>query len=231
MIQDAIDYPRTGDDALTTILIGGVLSLFGFLVIPAILVSGYLVRVLRGSMAGVGDPPVFDDWGDLFIDGLKAFVVGVVYSIVPFLVFTLAVGGVAASAILTGDVSLAAIAGSFLGVLVSGLLGLLAWYVLPAALANFAREDRIGAAFDVGALRLVLLDGDYVVGWLIAFALFLVAGVVVGALNAIPLIGFVAGAFVTFYAAVSAFYVYGRAFDEALGTGPSSDAPSARPAA
>lgn len=215
MIEEAITYPRNSDDALRTILIGGVLGILGFLVIPTILVFGYLMRVLRRSMDGLDEPPVFDEWGALLLDGVKGALVVFAYSLLPLIVLTVTVGGAAASAILTGDVSAGAIAGSVLGVLVAGVLWLAAWYVLPAALANTVREDTLRGAFAFGELRPILFDGEYATGWLVALAIVIVGGIVVGVLNAIPVLGFIAGAFVMFYASMSAFYVYGRAFDAA----------------
>ena len=52
MIQDALNYLRADDDWTRTVLIGGILSLLGVLVVPTLLVFGYLVRVLRGTMHG-----------------------------------------------------------------------------------------------------------------------------------------------------------------------------------
>lgn len=216
MIEEAITYPREGDEALTTVLIGGVLGLLSVLVVPVFLLLGFTVRVLRSVEAGEETPPTFGDWGDLLVDGLKAFAIVLAYSVVPLVVLGVTAGGVAVAAV-TGDVRPGAIAGAFLGFAVSGLLWLVAFYVIPAALASFAREGRLGAAFDVSVLRGVVLDGRYATAWLVALALFVVAGVVVGVLNAIPPLGFVAGAFVNFYAGVAAAYLYGHAFVDAAG--------------
>ena len=170
MIEEAINYPRNGDDALTTILIGGVLGLLSVLVVPF-----FLLLIVLGVTAG----------------------------------------GVVAAAVTTGDVSPGAIAGAFLGFAISGLLWLVAFYVIPAALASFAREGRMGAAFDTSVLRGVLLDGRYATAWLVALVFFVVASVVVGVFQAIPPLGFVVGAFVNFYVGVAAAYLYGHAFVDA----------------
>ena len=210
--EDAINYPRQGDEAVKTILIGGVLGLLGFLVIPAILVIGFYLRTLRAAIAGDDEPPVFDEWGDLLVDGLKGFVIGLVYFVVPAAILMISVGGVAAAAIATGDVGLGTIAGAVTGFSVAFVLAVIAWYVLPAALANAVAADRVGAAFAFGDLKAVLLDGDYAVSWLLALGLVVAASILVGVLNLIPPLGFVAGAFVNFYVGVVAFYLYGRAF-------------------
>lgn len=215
MIEEAINYPRNGDDALRTVLIGGVLGLLSVLVVPIFLLFGFTVRVLRSVEAGEEVPPTFGDWGDLFVDGLKAFAIALVYSLVPLIVLGVTAGGVIAAAVATGDVSPGAIAGAFLGFAISGLLWLVALYVIPAALANFASEGRVGAAFDTSVLSGVLLDGRYATAWLVAFVFFVVASVVVGVLNVVPVLGFVVGAFVNFYVGVAAAYLYGHAFVDA----------------
>ena len=214
MIQEAIDYPRTGDDAVTTLLIGGVLGLLSVLVVPIFLLFGFGVRVLRSVEDGEETPPTFDEWGELFVDGLKAFAIALVYSIVPIVVFGVTAGSVAVAA-LAGDVPPGAIAGAFLGFALSGLLWLVAFYAIPAALASFAREGRVGAAFDASLLRRVLLDGDYAAAWLVALVFFVAASVVVGIFQAIPPLGLVVGAFVNFYVGLAAAYLYGNAFVDA----------------
>lgn len=217
MISDALTYLRNSDDALTTVLIGGLLSVFGFLLIPAVLVNGYLVRVLRRTAADEATPPVFDDWGRMGIEGLKATVIAFAYGLVPAVVGAVLIGG-SAVAIVTGgafDGGSAAIGagvlGLFVGLAVTFVLGLAAWYVIPAATANFAERGTLAAGFDFGTLRPILFSGAYASGWLLALSVLVGGGIVAGALNAvIPILGAVPGLFVSFYAAVAAYYVIGR---------------------
>ena len=221
MIQDALEYPRTGDDWTKTVLIGGILSLLGVLVVPTILVLGYLVRVLERTMRGDDSPPKFDEWGDMFVDGVKAFAITLAYGFVPAAVgAAVVVGGVLSFAVVGGSgAGGAAASGAGVAVLVVGtllalVLGLLAAYVIPAAVAAFAETDRLGAAFSAGDLRPVLTSGTYATAWVLAFAVVVGAGLVAGALNVIPVIGFVIGGFVGFYAGVAAYYIVGHAWGE-----------------
>ena len=87
-------------------------------------------------------------------------------------------------------------------------------YVLPAAIASYAESGRLGSAFDVGELRTVITSGKYATAWLVGFAVVLVAGVVNGVLNVVPVLGTFLGAFVTFYAVVAAYYCIGTAWSE-----------------
>lgn len=210
MFEDALNYPRESDDALKNVVVGSLLILFSVLVLPVFLLFGYYLRVLRASLR---DEPVpsFAAWEATFVDGLKAFLVTVAYLLVPAIVFGASVGS-AIGAALSGDVNAvtgAVVAGALLGTLVASVLGLVAWYVLPAALAALASTERIGAAFSWAHLRPALFDGSYAVAWVLALVVFVVVSVVTGVLNAIPF-GFVLGIPVMFYATVVAFNLYGR---------------------
>lgn len=217
MISDALTYLRNSDNALTTVLIGGLLSMIGFLLVPILFVNGYLVRVLRRTAAGEETPPVFDDWGRMGIEGLKATVIAIVYGFVPLVVGAVLIGG-SAVAIATGgsvDGGSAAIGAGIVGLLVSltitFVLGLVAWYIIPAATANFAERGTLAAGFDIGTLRPILFSGTYATGWLLALGVIVGGAIVAGAVNAvIPVLGAVPGLFVSFYASVAAYYVIGR---------------------
>ncbi len=71
--DDALTYPMEDDDWTVTVLIGGGLSLLSFLIVPAILVYGYLVQAIRKRADGATQPPGFEDWGELLVDGVKAW--------------------------------------------------------------------------------------------------------------------------------------------------------------
>jgi hypothetical protein len=212
MITESIEYLRNSEDWVRTVLIGGVLGLLSFLLVPAFAVTGYLMRVLRATMAGEETPPVFEEWGDIVVDGLKATVIGVVYSFVPGVIGAVVVAFGVAGAIAGGDSAAGALGGlvAIGGLLVAAVLSVVAAYLLPAALANYAETGRLGAGFALGDLRPVWLSGTYATGWLYALAVLLAGGLVAGALNVVPFVGFVAGAFVTFYAAVAAAYIVGH---------------------
>ncbi|ELZ81624.1 hypothetical protein C454_08199 [Haloferax gibbonsii ATCC 33959] len=216
MLSESLNYLRNGEDWVKTVLIGGVLGLLSFLIVPTFLVIGYLLRVVRATMKGDEVPPEFDDWGDMAIDGVKGFAIAFVYALVPAIIAGVfgfagivgaAAGGSDAAGALGGIVAL-------VGLLLAFVLGLLAAYLIPAALSNYAETDRMGAAFDFGTLRPILTSGKYATAWLTAFAVLFASSIVVGVLNVIPLLGFVVGAFVTFYAAVAAYYIIGKTWGE-----------------
>ncbi|MFB6108677.1 MAG: DUF4013 domain-containing protein [Haloplanus sp.] len=215
MISQSIGYLRESDEWVKTVVLGGLFVLLSALVVPAILVSGYLVRVLRATMHDDDTPPTFDEWGDLFGDGLRAFAIAVVYGIVPaILAVALAVSAAAAAGV--GGRTGAAVGGMVIlvGGFVTLVLGLLAAYVVPAAVANYAERDTLGAGFAFGDLRPVLTSARYAGAWARGFLVVVVAGIVGGLFNVVPILGAVVAAVVSFYAVVAAYYLVGHAFGD-----------------
>lgn len=234
MLGDAIEYPARGEDALTTVLVGGLLPilagligfvglalsivLIGFVILPLALLPGlalfgYYVAVLRGVTADDPDPPQFRDWKRLLVDGVRYLAVSVAYA-VPFALFTgVFLVVLAASEAAVGDPTaetIAAVVSVGTALFAAGYLLVYA-YVQPLALANVAREGRLGAAFDIDTLREAGLSKTYAVAWLLAALVWLVGGALEGSLW-IVLVGF----FIGFYANVARYYLYGRGLREAL---------------
>ena len=216
MISASLNYLRDGDDAVVTVLIGGALLLASPLVVPSVLVLGYVSRVLRRTADGDDAPPAFEAWGELLVDGLKAFVVAFVYSLVPLATLALAVALVVGTLVAVPGGNTGAFAGGLaLGVLalVLGVAGvaasLVGLYVTPAALAAVGDSGRVGDGFAVGTLWTVVTKRAYATGWLTAAAVVLAGVLAVGVLSVVPVLGTIAGLFVQFYALVAATAVIG----------------------
>lgn len=245
MLGDAVEYPARGEDAPTTILVGGLLPLLALLVgvvglvlavaviglavlplavVPGLVLRGYYVAVLRAVVSGEPDPPRFRNWRRLFADGLRHFGITVVYAIPLFVLFGLFLVVIAAAGEVASDA--AEVAVTLAAVTAGGLAAcyLLAFaYVQPLAIANFAREERLGAAFDLGTIRAAGLSKAYALAWLLAALVWVVGGALEGTLS-IVLIGF----FVGFYADVARYALYGRGLRAALGEADPAPAETAR---
>jgi hypothetical protein len=214
MLMEALEYPRRSEKVLETVLIGGVLTLLSFLLVPLVFLAGYLIRVLDRTAHGDEEPPVFDDWRELGVDGLKALAVGIVYGLVPAVVVGVLVL-ISGLGFMGGD-AMATL--GFLGLLVSFLAGIVLTlavaYLAPAALANVAEHRTIGAGFDLAELKPVWTSATYATGWLWALAVIFVGIVVAGVIGMVPVLGQIAGAFVGFYAGVAAYSIIGRTWGE-----------------
>ncbi|MFC7136914.1 DUF4013 domain-containing protein [Halobaculum litoreum] len=212
MLEDALRYPLNNDDRLATLVIGGLLLAFSFLIVPVFVLQGYLVRVLRSAAEGE-EAALLHGLGALIVDGLKLIVVGLVYGFaiaVPFVVatFVVGIGGATGS-----EAGLAAF--GIVGVLlflVATVVAILVTYLLPAALTNFALEGRIGAAFDVSAITEATLSSKYLIGVLLGVVLNAVIGTVAG-----PLVFLLVGIPLLFYGQVVSYYCFARGFAEATG--------------
>ncbi len=212
MLEDGLSYPMQGDSWIGRLVIGGILLFLSFLIVPVFIFYGYLVRVLESTIEGDSEPPEWDDWGGLVVDGLKATVVGLVYGLIP----TVVIVGIGA-----GLIGIGSAAGNDGGGLLAGF-GLatilllipvlfLVYYLVPAALSNMAVEGRLGAAFDVGMLKRVVLTSDYFVAVLMP----IVVGVVINVVAQVLILTIVGGLlvpFVMFYGQVAVFRMFGLAF-------------------
>jgi hypothetical protein len=219
-LEQVVTYPTNSDDWLKTVLIGGALTLFSFLIVPAFPLYGYVIRVLRGGIEGREDPPVFDDWGTLLKEGVVALVIVLVYQLIPLFVLFLTVGG-SLAAIATGSEAGAGvgIVGLLGGLALSTLLALVFGYVTLIGLANYAHVGTLGAAFDLDVIGSVATDGAYAIPWLYGVGVLLATAVVASVLGIVPFVGFIAGVFVTFYGQVAAAWAWGRGFGDATGVG------------
>lgn len=217
MLEDGLSYPISGDSAAGRIVIGGLLGFASVLVIPAFALLGYLVWVLGGAARGEEEPPAFEDWGDMIVDGLKATAVTIVYGIVPFALVFLSVFVIGAGGASGSDAGMSILGGiGLIGILVSILAMFILYYLIPAALTNMALEGEFGAAFDFGTIKQAVLSADYLVAWLIPFVLAAVMNVVVFFL-AVTIVGLVVVPFIQFYVQVAAFYMFGAAFGKVVG--------------
>lgn len=204
MLGEAFDYPRRGGDWPIRVGIGGILVLVGaFVLIPLIVVEGYVYRVLRGTTRGDHRPPEWEDWIDLFVEGIRMYIIQIAYVLVPTLLIV--AGTLLAVVEFAGGSDLAGVGYALIAV--GMLLELVVIYLLPAALSNFASTGQLGAAFDLGTVRRVALSPNYFAPVVISILLGIVLGTV-GAVLSLVLVG----VFVLFYLQVVIAYLWGRAY-------------------
>lgn len=192
IISDSIKYPSS---SWGKVLILGIITIASVLIVPIFLLIGYVFRIIKATLAGIDELPEFDEIGDMFVDGLKVFVVGIVYSI-PVWIISVIVG------LLMGGNSAAATASLGPGYLLAVLLGNIVFFIIALiiglieimAIANMAYNDGdLGAAFRFSEI----LDIIAVIGWgkyivtYIVIVIIAAIGVIIGALTMIILIGFI----------------------------------------
>lgn len=220
VLREAIAYPWNDGESGTTLVGGGILTLLSPLIVPAVFVLGYNLRVVESVLDGQEDPPEFRDWGDLFVDGIKAVVVLVAYVLLPLAVGTFILAFVASAAgfnfggpFPTIPAALS-VGGVFLVValLLAGL-ALVVAYIAPAALVQLARTRSLGAAFSTDDVQALAKANAYGSTWLLAVLVFAANSLVLFVLNAAG-VGVILSGFLSFYVFVAMAYLFAIAAAE-----------------
>jgi hypothetical protein len=128
-----------------------------FLIIPGFLYLGYLFRTLKTSVTGLDELPEFGEWGEMVIDGLKVFVVLLVYTIVPFTLIFIGMWASLLPIIATSNPGLAEFPSISLGLtsslsIIGGILGIIISFIIPVTLANMAYYGELKYAFKFDSL-------------------------------------------------------------------------------
>jgi hypothetical protein len=193
LLKKLFRFPFQGTDWQGRLAIGSVLVFAGSFVpiVPMMFVGGYVLRVMRQTIAG--QPPTlpeWDDWGGLAGDGLKVFVIGLVYflpAVIVYVVgmilyFVTAVYLPLATAAGTEETEamanvmvliLGSLGAMFLSIALGTVLLILGAVALPMATAHFCAEGRLGAAFRLRQWWRVLKRDKlgYFIAWVIVAGL------------------------------------------------------------
>lgn len=140
----AVGYP--GRRGWETVLGGGLVLLFSWLILPGLIAMGYFVRTTRSAAQGNAKPPNWDEWDGMLVDGLVLVLVFVPIMLVYLILIIIALR------IHWSLYLIVAVLGS---------------YPLPAIYMNYAANDDWSAAYDVSALGEHLLHKRYVIGFLL----------------------------------------------------------------
>ena len=212
MLGDALFFPKARDGWLKTVGIGGVLLITSIFIIPYLVLSGYLVRVMRSGARDRSQPPVFDEWKDLFIDGWILCGIQIIYGVVGVGIPTLVVFASSdlREAILSPDPMASLSTDAMIVLVFAYLFAFFVSYVSLVALARFAHEHRFEAAFEMRTVFRTAFTSEFFV----AYVLFLSVGLVLGAISAFFSL-LVVGLFLFFYTYVVAYYLIGRGYRKA----------------
>lgn len=172
VISDSLRYPTSN---WSKVVILGVLFLFSFLIIPLFLALGYLFRIVKTSLEGVDELPNFDAWGGLMVEGIKLFLVYLIYTL-PAIIIGLFSFFSFLSAIksltyitqnngttLTPDILFNVLGGSILvGMIIIGLYILVIYPIMAVAIGNMAYYNgELGAAFRLNEILFIISQ----IGW------------------------------------------------------------------
>jgi len=144
IIEDSFGYAKEG-------LLGKwarwILLIFSCIIFPLYL--GYVMRIYRGA----NPSPNLDNWGSMFIDGIKLFIISVIYAI-PVLILSFVL--FESTDMIRSSVNPNTIGGIIIAVLMGAIffiiVALITWLIIMTAGVRFARTNSIGEAFNFGAI-------------------------------------------------------------------------------
>lgn len=186
-LKSIFRFPFRGGDWLSRFAIGVALTFANFIVpiIPALFVGGYALRLMRRTIEGAEPTlPAWEDWGGLFRDGLRGWLVSLVYLLPGTLIYfsgiLLYFVTVFSSPFLEAFAKeqrslfmlfplllLVSMAVLFISMFLGSLLLILGAIPLPVATAHFVACDRVAAAFRVREWFRLLWANK--LGYLVAF--------------------------------------------------------------
>lgn len=204
------------------LLIGIVIQLIPIVNFMAL---GYQLRCAKTAMEKKFELPEWEDWGNLFVKGLMAVVIGFIYAIPAIIVSLIAMisivkavlQAVSTSATTGASVDPMMILSSvgITGILIF-ILGLLTSYIVPSALLSFVKNDSFGAAFRFGEIFKKAFTVKYLVVWIVVSLYSIVLTLVLALiLSVIPLFGtFLGIAIAMFVANVTVMTALGEVYSE-----------------
>jgi hypothetical protein len=189
MLGDSFEYTK---EALVDRWMRWLILLIGTIIFPIIL--GYTLRVYRGERR----PPDPQDWVAVFIDGLKLFVVELIWAIPVIIVGLVFFGGAFAMMMSGSDAAAAAGVGTMLiGIPILLVVTLVVALFAAMGAVRFARTDSFGEAFNISAILAHIGRigwGSYIIALVVLMAVLIVISSVLGIIPVIGwLISFVIG--------------------------------------
>jgi hypothetical protein len=181
------------------IVIGAFVSLLTFLIVPIVLLAGYLAGITRNVMNGEERPlPEWEDFGTLFRDGLAIVVAQLVYTLPFWLLICIAFMatiGFSGLSELSEEAAVASIFATAGLVICLALLFVIALFFLsPAIVIQYVRTEDFGAAFRFSEVIGIARENtsDIIIAGLASLVANFLFSFVVGILAIIPCIGWVA---------------------------------------
>lgn len=152
--------------------------------------AGYTLKILRGE-----DPaPEVDDWGTLFIDGIRYLIIMCIYMIPSMIVLFFIVGVSTFSIVSTNPTAAMAVTGSVLfGLLLFAVIALVTLFFTIIGAVRFARTRNLGEAFNFNAILAAIHRigwVPYIIAILVMTVIEIIIGIIVTILMMIPIIGF-----------------------------------------
>lgn len=194
IIGDAARYPSQDWKKVVYL---GVFFLLNIIIIGVLFWPGYLLRVLKATLAGSDELPEFDDWGGMVVDSLKLIIVSIIYFIIPAAIAFIGIWASIGSMVAmqnVGVVSPMAYMGLVTGtVLIAAIVGIIIALIYYMAIVNMAYNDsEIGAAFRFSEIMNLISSigwADYIIWYIVMIVVGIVIGIIAAIIGILPIIG------------------------------------------
>ncbi len=212
------------------ILIGVLMSLLSFLILPAFILSGWVLQIVRNVMSGVKRPLAeWDDWGKMLRDGFNLFIAQLVYGlplIILMIIFLALSGGFAAFSDSSSDAAAAGLTvTALLFTCIAFIYGILLLFLTPAITIQYAMTDELSATFRFSEVFAIAREhfADILISVVVIVVAAVLFSMVTGVLSLIPCLGWIAAvvlglAFGPYIAAVTG-HLYGQIGTKVQGPG------------
>lgn len=148
---------------------------------------GYLLDVAHTAMRRRNDLPDFKDLGKLFVEGIIALVIGLIYAI-PILIIigVMFAMGLIGSGLLSAGFGILGFAALGGWMVLTAIVGLAVAYIGTGGLMRYVETRKLGEAFNFNQITKKVFTKDYFIGWLVGIVIVFVLNAVLGL---IPMIG------------------------------------------
>jgi hypothetical protein len=151
---------------------------------------GYTLKVLRGEKPA----PEVMDWGTLFIDGIKYFIVSLIWAIPCLIIFFVTIGAGIVSLARDPAAAMGAIGGMLFGLIVFAIVAIITTLFATIGIIRFARTGGMGEAFNFGAiLETIGKIGwvSYIIALIILVIVQFIFAIIIAVLSMIPILGII----------------------------------------
>lgn len=196
-------------------LVGCILYMIPIVnVITSFFALGYVLRCARRAMVNDYRLPEWDDWGEMFVKGILATVISIIYML-PALVLGYLFGG---KELLISMATMDFTSGFNAQLIIPLVFMLLASYIIPYAILSFVDVGRFESAFKILKIAEKAFTLRYFAPWLAAFVygsiLFSVAYILNFYLSSTIVLPFIISAVAMFINGVTSMSILGGAYKE-----------------
>jgi len=187
LVRDSFKYAKEG---LVGKWVNWILLIISCIIFPFIL--GYMMRIYRGA----SNAPALNEWGSMFIEGIKLFIIVLIYAI-PIIIIELAVLGSTFITTMTLKTAghgnpaqmMSLIGGVLFGFIILVIVSIIVGLILATAVVRFARMNSFGEAFNFNAIFAHIGKIDFVSYLIALIIMVIIIGVIGFICTMIPYIG------------------------------------------